>query len=101
VKHEDASLDYKELALEGMEILSNPRINKQHRTRLREIIRDICSQFGETACELRSLEMAGLNGKDKIKLARLQSLHNRVVNIQVCPECKEQFDSLLEESRYL
>lgn len=97
----DSGPDYKELALEAMEILSNSRINKVHRERLREIIREICHQFGETSVELRSLEMAGLNGRDKMKLARLQSLHSRVVNIQVCPACKEHFDTVLEEMKYI
>lgn len=101
MKREDASPDYKGLALEAMDILSETRTNKQHRLRLREIIRDICSQFGETECELRHLEMAGLNGKDKIKLARLQGLHSQVANIQVCSECKEHFDTMLEEMKYI
>lgn len=101
VYSEEKTTDYKELALEAMELLSNSRVKKEHRGRLREIVREICHQFGETQLELRSLEMAGLNGRDKLKLARLQSMHGRVVNIQVCPDCKGQFDSLLEEMKYL
>jgi hypothetical protein len=97
----EKTADYKELALEAMDILSNGRINKEHKLRLREIVRDICSQFGETATELRSLELAGLNGKDKAQYERLKGLHARVVNIQVCPECKNYFDSVLEDLRYL
>jgi hypothetical protein len=98
---DDSRTDYKELALEAMEILSNPRINKGHKDRLREVIKDICRQFGDTATELRSLELAGLNGRDKMMLARLQSLHSRVVNIQVCSDCKEYFDTVLEETKYI
>ena len=93
--------DYRELSLEAMEILSNSRLKKADRDRLREIIRAICKSHGDTDVELRTLELAGLNGRDKQKLARLQSLHARVVNVQVCSECKPYFETLLEEGKYV
>jgi hypothetical protein len=86
------------LALEAMDILSNGRINKVHKERLKEIIKAICEQVRDTRTELRALELAGLNGKDKRKLSKLEAFHGRVFNIQVCQQCKPYFEEIINET---
>lgn len=92
-------IDHRRLREEATKLLSG-RVNKKEKARLKEIVEELADAFMDTKVELKSLEMAGLNGRDKAKLARLQSLHGRIINAQVCLDCKPYLDSMIEELRY-
>lgn len=92
-------IDPRGLREEATKLLSG-RVNKKEKARLKEIVEELTDAFLDTRMELKSLEMAGLNGRDKAKLDKLQSLRGRIINAQVCLDCKPHLDSMIEELRY-
>jgi hypothetical protein len=89
------------LSLEAEDLLSAPKMSKANRARVKEIVETLSEALSETNLKLRELELAGLNIYHKRKLARLESLHGRLVNAQVCWGCKQHLDSILEELGYM
>jgi hypothetical protein len=39
--------------------------------------------------------------REAIQLRRLKHLHGRVLNAQVCDECRKGFDSILEDAKWI
>lgn len=92
-------MDHRRLQEEADKLLSG-RMAKVDKERVKQIVADLVESLGDTKMDLKSLEMAGLNGRDKLKLSKLQSLHGRLINAQVCIKCKPYLDSMIEDLRY-
>lgn len=47
------------------------------------------------------LKKYGLGDREAVQLRRLKHLHNQIVNIQVCSDCKVVFDRLLKDATHI
>lgn len=92
-------MDHRRLQEEADKLLSG-RMAKADKDRVRNIVAELVEALVDTSVDLKTLEKAGLNGRDKVKLSRLQSLHGRIINAQVCLDCKPYLDSMIEDLRY-
>ena len=92
-------MDHRRLQEEANALLSG-RMTKADKEKVKGIVADLVEDLVGTRVDLRSLEMAGLNGRDKAKLSRLQTIHGRIMNAQVCTKCKPYLDSVVEDLKY-
>lgn len=80
----NGSTNWQEMAKELDEKL---RTLQEHHTKLQKSYND--------------LKRHGLGEREAVQLRRLKHLHARMINIQVCAECKSAFDSLLEDAKWI
>ena len=106
-------------ANEALVPTEKPKKKRRHRPRKRREKRNGSTNWPEMARELETklrtlqeenaelrrsyenLKRQGLGEREAVQLKRLKHLHGRVINIQVCEECKPAFDSLLEDAKWI
>jgi hypothetical protein len=68
---------------------------------LNEKLQTLQEEHSELQRAYTQLERQGLGEREATQLRRLKHLHGRVLNIQVCADCKAAFDSLLEDAKWI